>query len=96
MTKTAELIRRLDGFTGEAALYKLSEPIGYDWDYETDEHAETTSYVVVSATIAMFTGAETYIFPANEDGEVVSYGELPGPIVAVSIMKRHCEAPATN
>lgn len=56
----------LVGFTGTAKLFKLSEPL------------EGHTYVVVSATHAMFSGPETYIFGANEDGRVVDWGELPG------------------
>lgn len=64
--KTAKFIRALDGFIGEAALFKLSEPLeGHD-------------HVVVSATVVPFTGPETYIFPANPDGRVKDYGELAG------------------
>jgi hypothetical protein len=36
------------------------------------------SYVIVSAVDAMFSGPETYIFPANEDGQIQDYGELEG------------------
>ena len=57
-------------------LYKLSEPFEVkDWNGEV-EH--TIEYIVVSAVNAMFSGPETYIFPAKEDGEVISFGELPG------------------
>lgn len=59
-------------FTGKAWHFRLDPPlVGYDDDgpYE---------YVVVSATHAMFTGPETYIFPADEKGEVTGWGELPG------------------
>ena len=63
--ETATKVRDLDNFTGMAALYKLSKPLeGYD-------------YVVVSAT-RVYVQVETYIFPSNENGEVVDWGELPG------------------
>lgn len=69
-TKTARFVRTLTGFTGDARLYELSEPHeGYG------ERADT--HVVVSAVVT-YGGAETYIFPANADGEVTSWGEIPG------------------
>ena len=72
--KIAEHIKELDKFTGHAALYRLSEPLGNGWD----DDGPTYEYVVVSAAVAMFTGAETYIFGSNETGEVVSWSELDG------------------
>lgn len=53
---------------GNANLYKMTPPLsGHD-------------YVVVSAiSSAFYTGrAETYIFPANESGQVTGWGELAG------------------
>jgi hypothetical protein len=64
--KTAKLISNLDDFSGDARLYKLSKPLSGHM------------YVIVSAAYAMFSGPETYIFPANEKGEVTSWGELDG------------------
>lgn len=77
--KTAKLIKRLEGFTGDARLYELSEPVEYDklWG-ESDAPAKTTRFVIVSATHAMFSGPETYIFPADENGNVINWGELDG------------------
>lgn len=77
--KTATFLRKLDGFRGDARLYILSEPIAYEvYDEDTDEYIpQESDYVVVSAIIT-FSGSETYIFPANEDGEVVKWGELDG------------------
>ena len=76
MNEKATFIRDLDGFTGEAKLYKLDPPME-----ETDFDNEVVGrhkYVVVSATVAMFTGPETYIFPSDENGNVTSWGELEG------------------
>ena len=53
-------------FTGEARLYRVDPPL------------DGNSFVVVSATVAPYSGAETYIFPANEDGTVRSWLELDG------------------
>ena len=56
--------------------YLLDPPLPYtDWgaDGTVELQAER---VVVSAVVAMFSGPETYIFPADEDGEVASWGEI--------------------
>lgn len=77
---TAKLIRKLDGsWSGDARLFELSQPIEYDkpWN-ETEPPAKKTCFVIVSATIAPFSGSETYIFPATKEGEVISWGELDG------------------
>ena len=74
----AVFLRNLDGFPGHASLYKLDEEIGYcaDWN-EPGKFAGYTRYVVVSATDVM-DGPETYIFPADEDGNVLDWQEMPG------------------
>ena len=46
--------------------------------FQMDPPHEGHEYVVVSATFAMFSGPETYIFPATENGEVTDWGELNG------------------
>lgn len=63
--KTATRIKKMD-WRSDAYLYRLSEPY------------EGTSYVIVSAVIVPITGAETYIFPAKEDGETISMIEMGG------------------
>ena len=75
----AVFLRNLDGFTGHASLYKLDEEIGYcaDWN-EPGKFAGYTRYVVVSATDVMPGGPETYIFPADEDGNVLNWQEMTG------------------
>lgn len=70
--KTAKLVKdNLEGFVGHATLYKLSEKVKY-------ANNKTTSYVICSTVNAMFTGIETYIFPANKSGEVLNWCELDG------------------
>jgi hypothetical protein len=71
---TATYIKDVARFTGTAKLYRLSEPAPYGWD--NDEGA--TEYVIVSAANAMFSGPETYIFPANDAGEVTDWTEMDG------------------
>lgn len=63
----ATLIKsRLTGFTGEASLYRLEPPL--------DGH----EYVVVSATVVPYSGPETYVFAASDEGEISDWGELEG------------------
>lgn len=57
---------RLDGFAGDARLYRLSHPL------------EKFRYVVVSGAFVPFSGEETYIFGATKAGAVESYAELAG------------------
>lgn len=87
-TKTAKFLKDLEGFTGSAALFKLSKPVTYGYEDE----AGKTSYVVVSSTFVPFTGPETYIFPADKDGEVLSWGELDGSFRGISDRDDHEEA----
>ena len=65
-------IRNLDMGTGEMQLYKLSEPATHTYC------AKSFYYVVISATMVLWEGPETYIFAADETGEILSWSELPG------------------
>lgn len=75
--KTATLIAApLENFQGGAALYRLTP----EWvipDYDDPNTVEVIEYVVVSAVVA-YSGPETYIFAAMEDGTVTSWIDLPG------------------
>ena len=75
---TAAFLRQLDTFNGNARLYELSSEIGYDIDWETEEPAAHTRFVAVSAVNVPFSGIETYIFPADADGNVLNWLELDG------------------
>ena len=76
MSKTAKQIGKCVGWTGDARVYELSEPLG------------GFKNVIVSATTVMFTGQpETYIFGAkkaekkDQDGNewvCADWGELDG------------------
>jgi len=56
-------------FRGDARLYRL----------DNDGDMDLVPYVVVSAVHDPITGIpETFIFPADEQGEVTSWGELDG------------------
>lgn len=76
MTKIAQQIKWVEkGLKGTAALFKLTPPItSVSWD----DAVETHEYVIVSAVVAMFSGPETYIFPADAEGYVTNWAELPG------------------
>lgn len=75
----ATYIKDLEGFTGNAKLFKVDPPMEYNkpWDDE-DPPANKTEFVVVSAANVMMSGPETYIFPSDENGHVISWGELDG------------------
>jgi hypothetical protein len=75
--KTATYIKNLEGWRGDARLYRLSEPVEYGYSYD-DEELPTTEFVIVSAICAPFFGAETYIFPADEEGNAIEMGEMDG------------------
>jgi hypothetical protein len=80
MTKVAKFVKDLDEFTGHAVLYHLNDPLLqeiYNWDNDETTYVPH-EYVIVSTATVPFSGPETYIFPANEQGEVVDWGELNG------------------
>ncbi len=64
--KTAELVSRLKGWTGQACLYRLSEPL------------DGNETVIVSSTTAQYGGPETFIFPATDTGKVIDWLALDG------------------
>ena len=76
--KTAKFIKKCDWGTGDVRLYELSEPVEYvePWKYD-DPPVKLTKFVAVSAAIA-YSGPETLIFPSDENGEVIDWGELDG------------------
>ena len=74
---TATYIKRLDGWTGDARLYRLSQPARYGWSDEDPGERDHTQYIIVSA-VSGFGGPETYIFPADLEGNVVNWGEMKG------------------
>lgn len=72
----ATLIRRdLPEFVGHASLYGVLPGVAYDADGVT----HTTNYVIVSA-VHDHPIHETYIFPADESGSVIDWGELDGSL----------------
>ena len=72
----ATLIRRdLPEFVGHASLYGVLPGVAYDADGVT----HTTNYVIVSAVHDHLIH-ETFIFPADESGSVIDWGELDGSL----------------
>jgi hypothetical protein len=74
--KQAVFVKNLEGWKGDAKLYKMLPPL-VSTDYD-DKSVETHEFVIVSAVVAMYSGPETYIFPATEEGEAKDYMELEG------------------
>lgn len=68
----AEHISDLTNFRGDARLFRLASP--YKWRADKPH----TFYVVVSKADVPYSGWETYIFPADVEGNVLDWGELPG------------------
>lgn len=75
--KTAIKVKDVSGYTGSAALYKLSEPLA-----SYDEPENSYEYVVVSAVDNQW-ATETYIFGSSESGRVSDWAELPGSVRGV-------------
>jgi len=75
MEHTSTFVRKLEGWKGDAALYKVEPPVRYS-NYDDDEHE--TDYVIASSVIALYTGPETLVFPADQDGEAINMLEIGG------------------
>jgi len=76
--KTAHLIKDVsEHFRGKAQLFELSSDITFRNDKNKKEN---TPFVIVSQIKTMRTGmdGETYIFPADSKGKVLSWRELQG------------------
>lgn len=58
--KPAKLVKKMEGWRGDAALYELSEP------------HEGHKKVVISAVNTIFSGQETLIFAWDEEAETVT------------------------
>ena len=77
--KTATFVEDRNGWNGHASLYKLSHAVEYNGPRsDNDPPAKRTQYVIVSAVVAPATGEETYVFPADAQGKVLSWTELDG------------------
>lgn len=75
-TKIAvQMQTRPPAMRGDARLYKLMPPLV---TAKYDDVVETYEFVVVSAADVPYSGPETYIFPADEQGHVTDWLELDG------------------
>lgn len=77
VVSTATFVKDLEGWRGDASLFRLNPPLS-DEPYDEDVIPTHYEYVIVSGVDALFTGPETYIFPADSNGDAVSMLELPG------------------
>lgn len=78
---TATKLRQVNpSANGNQYLWHLSEPVGYGYDWEKDTTKSVTEYVITSAAVVFGSGPETYIFPADADGNVIDWGEMSGSI----------------
>jgi hypothetical protein len=69
----AEFVKQKNG-TGDGRVYRLDPPLISEWD----ERSNPVEYVWVSATNVPYSGPETYIFPCDKKGNVLTWGELEG------------------
>jgi hypothetical protein len=75
---TATKIR--DGLLrGDAVLWQLSKPVNYGYSWDDEEDRGATEYGITSR-VANGWAVETYIFPANAEGEVIDWSEMDGSV----------------
>ncbi len=75
MLGKAHFIKDMEGMRGKASVYRLDPPlVEEDWE----EKEKGAQFVVVSAFDVPFSGPETYIFQADEDGEILNWSEMGG------------------
>lgn len=74
----AHKIKKLDGFNGEAWLFRMEPPLdGCEYVVVSAVHPKPPKEINFLRYTDMFT-PETYIFGADPDGCVLSWRELPG------------------
>jgi len=67
--KRAMFIKIVKIGAGDALLYKLSDPVKYCGDQQTTD-------VVVSAVTSPMGGDRATVFPANEEGKILSFESI--------------------
>jgi len=77
--KTATWVKDLSGYTGMAALYKLSEPLA-----SYGEPENSYEYVVVSSINDAW-AIETYILGSDENGLIIDRPKLPGLVLVQGV-----------
>jgi hypothetical protein len=76
--RTATKIKEIQGWRGKAAKYRLSPPFAHRMEYDDDVKI-FVEYVIVSASVATYSGPETFVFAAVEESdEPTSWGEMDG------------------
>jgi hypothetical protein len=72
-------MRRLTEFRGDARLYRVEPPmVSVEYNAASNDFEPTDQFLVILSAVTVLGEPETYIFPANEAGEVVSWTEMPG------------------
>lgn len=75
---TAYKIKHLDGFRGEAILFRMEPPLkGHEYVVVSAINPKPPEGMNFMRYADMFQ-PETYIFGADPDGHVTAWGELPG------------------
>jgi hypothetical protein len=59
-------------------LYQLSEPLRWRTAIHVPGVGRDVEYIICSRANVPYSGWETYAFWANEEGEIVSWQEMPG------------------
>ena len=84
MKRIATFIKMIPSGSGtvQQRLYRLSHPLAPEqYDVDLGEYVPVDrgyGYIVVSASVIRYSGPETYIFGADEDGKIVDWRELRG------------------
>ena len=63
---TSKFVSKIKVLGSSKILWKAEPPL------------DGNEYIITSASDVMFTGPETYIFPADKDGNITSWCELRG------------------
>ena len=88
----ATLIREdLPEFVGHASLYRIFPEAAY----HADGVKRATNYVIVSA-VHDHPIVETFIFPADESGSVIDWGELDGALRGTTSHRKALEGAGYN
>ena len=88
----AQLIEEgLPEFNGTANLYELDEYVKFDDEHDKEDDGFFFNHVIVSGVemkealseivsphLPVMNPIETYVFPANKEGTVLNWLELPG------------------
>jgi len=72
-------IKYLDGFRGEAVLFRVEPPLeGHEYVVVSAVDIKPPTGVETPSFMQDYYIPETYIFGADPDGHVTAWGELPG------------------